>query len=249
MAIRDLLGTAAMVWLISYGPTLLAQSAQTSLRSQSGSPATQGPSATDNAGRGVTPSSTPQLQRRDVRYRLQISDVIQIDFPLSPEFGQTVTVQPDGYISLRSAGDVKVLGQTLPELTQTLRRAYRMVLHEPVINVDLKDYQRPYFVASGFVNKPGKYELREDTTVTEALAIAGGLSQGAKHSQVLLFHKVSDNWAAVKKLDVKHMLQSKDLSEDVHLQPGDMLYVPQSRVSKVRPYVPLPTLGIYGPRL
>ena len=108
----------------------------------------------------------------------------------------------------------------------------------------------------GFPDEPGidlktiirKYDLREDTTVTEALAIAGGLSPGAKHSQILLFHKVSDNWAAVKKLDVKHMLREGNLSEDVHLQPGDMLYVPQNAISKIRPFVPLPSVGIYGPR-
>jgi polysaccharide biosynthesis/export protein len=193
-------------------------------------------------------SPEPQLQRRNPRYHLQISDTIQIDFPLTPEFAQTVTVQPDGYITLRDVGDLKVAGQTLPELTQTLRRAYGKTLHDPIINVDLKDFQRPYFIASGMVGKPGKYELRDDTTVTEALAIAGGLSTDAKHSQVLLFHKVSENWAEVKKLDVKHMLRAGNLSEDVRLQPGDMLYVPQNTVSKVRPYIPLPNIGIYGPR-
>ena len=197
-----------------------------------------------------TPQTGNQLQRRDARYRLQLSDVIQIDFPLTPEFAQTLTVQPDGYINLRGVGGVHVAGQTIPELTETLRRAYSKVLHNPIINVDLKDFQRPYFIASGFVSRPGRYELRQDTTVTEALAVAGGIAPGAKHSQILLFHKVSDNWASVKKLNVKQMLRAGNLSEDIHLQPGDMIYVPQNTISKIKPFVPYSTtLGVYGPHL
>ena len=246
-------------YLVEAAVIALLLAAQLNLQARDQSTATASPPNSAAQGRSASKSSSQSqnadnqagesgLQRRDARYRLQISDVIQLDFPLTPEFAQTVTVQPDGFITLRNVGDVKVVGQTLPELTQTLRRAYRKVLHDPIINVDLKDFQRPYFIASGFVARPGKYDLREDTTVTEALAIAGGLSPGAKHSQILLFHKVSDNWAAVKKLDVKHMLREGNLSEDVHLQPGDMLYVPQNAISKIRPFVPLPSVGIYGPR-
>jgi polysaccharide biosynthesis/export protein len=194
-------------------------------------------------------SDHPALQRRNPRYKLSRSDSFDLTFPLSPEFNQTgLIVQPDGYVSLLSVGDVYVEGKTIPELAETIKMAYSKILHDPVVNVTLKDFEKPYFMALGQVQKPGKYDLRGETTLTQAVALAGGFSvKGAKTSQVLLFRQVSDDWIEVRKIDVKKMLSGKDLREDVHLRPGDMLYVPTSAYSKVEEFIPKANLGIYMP--
>lgn len=190
-------------------------------------------------------SGTPKLERRNPRYRVSQGDILQIDFPLSPEFNRTVTVAPDGYITLMAVGDVYVRGLTVPELRQTLRKAYSGVLHQPIISITLKDFQRPYVVVGGQVGKPGKYDLRGQTTVLEALQIAGGISDSARHSQVLLFRHVSSDWVEVKKLDVKRMLRGQDLAENIELQAGDMLFVPKSTIAKIARFIPVPGLGMY----
>jgi polysaccharide export outer membrane protein len=192
------------------------------------------------------PAGPIGLQRRNPRYQLCRDDVMDLNFPFTPEFNQlAVTVQPDGYITLLGIGDLHVEGLTVPEVTQSLRTAYAKILHDPVITVVLKDFDKPYFIASGQVGHPGKFDLRGDTTVTQAVAIAGGFTDQAKHSQVLLFRRVSNDWVEVKKLDLKQMLQAANLSEDLHLRPGDMLFVPKNAVSKIRPWVPYPSLGLY----
>jgi polysaccharide export outer membrane protein len=169
-----------------------------------------------------------------------------LDFNLTPEFNQTaITVQPDGYVTLHGIGDVYVEGQTVPEATKSIRQAYSKILHDPVIVITLKDFDKPYFIVGGQVGKPGKYDLRGDTTVSQAVAIAGGFDDNAKHSQVLLFRRVSNDWVEVKKIDLKQMLQAANLSEDLHLRPGDMLFVPKNALSKVRPWIPYPSLGMY----
>jgi polysaccharide biosynthesis/export protein len=149
-----------------------------------------------------------------------------------------VTVHPDGYITLTDLGDLYVVGKTVPELGELLKTAYAKILRDPVINVVLKDFEKPYFIAGGEIGHPGKYELREDITLTQAIAIAGGFTGSSKHSQVLLFRRVSNDWAEVKILNVKKMFQARNLSEDLHLQPGDMFFVPQNRISKIRPWIP-----------
>ena len=68
---------------------------------------------------------------------------------------------------------------------------------------------------------------------------AGGFTTAAKHSEVYLFRRVSDQWVSSQKLDVKQMLKSGNLAEDLQLQPGDMLYVPKNTVSKVLYLQPL----------
>lgn len=75
--------------------------------------------------------------------------------------------------------------------------------------------------------------------------MAGGFNQDAKHSQVLLFRRANDDWFEVKSLNLKRILQGRDIAEDPEIQSGDMLYVPQNLVSKVKRLVPAYGVGTY----
>jgi polysaccharide export outer membrane protein len=194
-----------------------------------------------------SPADQPDLQRRNPRYRVTASDTLSITFPLSQEFDQsTVQVQPDGYINLIGTKSVYVQGQTVPEIIETLRKAYAGILQDPIINVDLVDFQKPYFLVSGQVGKPGQYDLRHDTTVSEAITIAGGLSPTAK-TQVFLYHRVSSNWVEVKELKLNDILHGKNANEDAQLSNGDMIFVPEKFITNFRKYVPYSLgSGIYA---
>ena len=189
-------------------------------------------------------ANRPALQRRDGRYQLQPGDSFNISFPFTPEFNQAdVPVQPDGYATLQGLGEVPAAGKTLPELRELVQTAYSKIVSPQVITVELKNFEKPYFLVGGEVERPGKFDLRGDTTVTQAVAIAGGFRDTAIHSQVLLFRRVSDQWMEAKKLDLKKMLKAGNLSEDLHLRPGDMIYVPKNAISKIKPFLPVPSVG------
>jgi polysaccharide export outer membrane protein len=179
----------------------------------------------------------PAPAERNPRYRICRDDVLSLSFSLSPELNQKVTVQPDGFISLQGAGDVYVQGLTVRELVEAVKKAYAGRLHDPIIDVDLVDFQRPFFTVLGQVGKPGQYDLRYDITVTQAIAVAGGFARSAK-TQVFLFRSVSENWAEVRELKIKDVLHGKNISEDLHLRPGDMLFVPEKTITKFQQYVP-----------
>jgi polysaccharide biosynthesis/export protein len=202
--------------------------------------------SSDSANSAKLGSNAPTFSERDPRYRLEPGDAFDVTFDLSPEFNQHVTVQPDGYITLRGIQDVHVADQTVPELTTTLKTAYSKILADPLLSVILTDFQRPYFIANGQVKSPGKYELRGDLTVTEGIAIAGGFLDSAKHSQVLLFRRVDDQMSQAIIINVKKMLTTKNLHEDLRLHPGDMLFVPKNRLSKIAPYLPTKQIGVYA---
>jgi polysaccharide biosynthesis/export protein len=178
-------------------------------------------------------------------YRLNRSDVVAVSFTLSPEFDQVLTIQPDGYVGLKDAGQVLAQGLTLEELRAAVGRAYMGYLHDPQVAVALKDFEHPYFVAGGEVGKPGKYELRADTSVMEAVEIAGGFSHDAKHSQVLLFRRVNDDLVEARVFDVKKMLKERNLSEAAELRPGDLVFVPQNSISKIGRFLSRPSLSAY----
>ena len=52
-------------------------------------------------------------------------------------------------------------------------------------------------------------------------------------------------WLEVKELDVKKMYASHNLSEDPVLRPGDTIFVPKSTFSKIAPFIPKASLGLY----
>jgi|SRR5579872_586521 len=178
-------------------------------------------------------------------YRLRPSDVVEVTFTVAPEFNQVLTVQPDGYVMLKDVAPVEVEGLSMPEFAEAVRKAYRGYLHNPEAAVVLKDFERPYFVVGGEVGKPGKYELRSDTTVAEAVQIAGGFTHEAKHSQVVLFRRVNDDLIETRVLDLKKMLKQSSLQEDAHLRPGDLVFVPQNTISKIARFMSKPSVSMY----
>jgi polysaccharide export outer membrane protein len=146
---------------------------------------------------------------------------------------------------VEGVGSVRVQGMTVPEVVEALKKAYTGVLRDPIIHVALIDFQRPYFLVSGQVGKPGQYDLRHDTTVSEAIAIAGGFEPTAK-TQVFLFHRVASGWVQVRKLNLKDILHGKNVNEDAQLSSGDMLFVPEKFISHFRKYVPYSITGTAG---
>ena len=204
----------------------------------------QAPSTTA-ASTAIVAKTPADFQERYPRYKIRAGDQFDVVFDLSPEFNQTVTVQPDGFVALRGVGDVHVADQSVPELTETLKKSYGKILNEPIISVVLKDFEKPYFVADGQVGKPGKYDLRGNTTLVEAIAIAGGFTESSKHSQVLLFRRVDDQWMEAKIVDVKKMQKEGNLKEDPFLRSGDMLFVPKNTISKISKFIPTYNMGTY----
>ena len=201
--------------------------------------------ATDKTATDKTATTPPpQLEARESRYALHAGDAFDINFELSPEYNQSgVTVQPDGFITLRGVGDVFVDGQTVPQLTETLRTSYAKILHDPIISVILKDFEKPYFVADGQIGRPGKYDLRGTVTLSQALAIAGGVSDNGKYTQVMLFRRVNDQWLEAKLFNMKKMHKTGKMDEDPFLHSGDMLFVPKTAYSKFSRFIPQASLG------
>jgi polysaccharide export outer membrane protein len=184
------------------------------------------------------------------RYRLQPGDVIEVQFRYSPEFNQTVTVQPDGYISVEIGGDLKVAGLTIEQTRELILKKASARLQDPVATVLLKEFQKPYFVVSGEVAAPGKIEMRERVTALQAIMLAGGMKEGAKSSQVVVFRRINSDTAEVKVLNLKSIRRTADLENDLTLQAGDMIYVPRDKISKIERFMKLASVAAFmAPRL
>lgn len=189
----------------------------------------------------------PQFATRDMRYRLQPNDVLEIQYRYTPEYNQVVTVQPDGFVTLQLLGDLKLGGLDLDQARISVLTQASTRLRDPEVTLVLKEFDKPRFTVSGEVNNPGRFELHGTTTVLDAIATAGGLKTlSAKHSQVLLVRRVNDVYAETKVLDLRELVNKHKFEEDLSLHAGDMLLVPQNAVSKIERYMKWANVGVYA---
>jgi polysaccharide export outer membrane protein len=186
------------------------------------------------------------FQERNPLYRLQSSDTIEVAYRYTPEYNSTVSVQPDGYVSLQIVGQVKVSGLTAAEAAQAVARKAGRQLNKPEVTVLIKDFVHPFFVVAGDVAHPGRFEMHGAMNAIEAIAISGGFTESSKHSQVVLVRKFNSEYAQVSVLNVKKMMKANDIRENPEILPGDMLVVPQNTVSKLERYIRWTSSSLYG---
>jgi len=190
-----------------------------------------------------TEKQPPQLTApSEVRYRLVPGDVLDVVYRYTPEFNQTVTLHPDGYVGLEIVGDLKLSGLTLEEARKNIVEKATVRLKDPEITLLLKEFQKPYFVVSGEVVQPGRFEMRESVTALQAVMTAGGFKDTAKMSQIIVFRKINNEFAEVKMLNLKGIKKSSDLENDLTLVAGDIVLVPRNNFSKIEKFVRLTSL-------
>jgi polysaccharide export outer membrane protein len=176
------------------------------------------------------------LQQRP-RYTLHPGDTVDLVLRFTPEYNQTLTVQPDGYINVNLIGDVKVGGMTIDEAHDALVQKLSVPLNKPELNLVLKDFQHPYVVVGGDVQLPGKIELRQDMTALQAVMLAGGFKATARDTRIVVFRRIDSGMGEVKILNLHKIQDSKDLERDMTLQPGDMILVPQNKLATFSRYM------------
>jgi polysaccharide biosynthesis/export protein len=194
----------------------------------------------------VAPPAAPPQTAPAQRYVLKASDVLGLTFRYTPDYNHDTSIQPDGFAQLKGLPNaVHIQGLTVQDAQREIVKAYSTILKDPDITVTLKDFEKPYFVVGGSVKNPGKFDYRGRTTVMEAVAIAGGFDNSAKHSQIVLMRKYSNDLVQVTMVDLRQVMKGKELNKDLEVRPGDTIFAPKSAFAKFAPFIPTSTLGMY----
>lgn len=194
---------------------------------------------------GVVISMPALAQTQNSRYLLQPGDEIVVQYRYTPEFNQTVKIQPDGYVSLEIVGDIKVGGLAIRQALEIITAQAKNRLNDPELTLSLKEFEKPFFVVAGQVAKPGKFELRDNVTALQAIMLAGGFSDQAKASQVVVFRRLNSGISEVKVLNFKNAAQKGGTFQDLTLQSGDMLMVPQNAITRIERYMKAANVGLF----
>lgn len=182
---------------------------------------------------------------REPRYQLHPGDVISVDYRYTPEFNGTITVQPDGFASFPGIGSLRIGGLTLDQAQTALVAKASERLEDPEVTINLKEFEKPCVIVGGEVRNPGRVEFHGNLTALRAIQLAGGFRDTAKSSQILLIRQINNVDAEVKLIDLRKVMKQHDLAEDAELRAGDLIIVPQSRLSKVERITRLANYGMY----
>ena len=194
----------------------------------------------------VRAQDDPKVQlRHRPRYTLRAGDVLELQYRYTPEFNQTVTVLPDGYVNLNIVGDLRISDLTVDQAHDLIVQKASARLNDPELNLILKQFQQPYVVVAGEVAKPGKIDLRENTTAMQAVLTSGGFLPSAQTGQVLLFRKINGDTAEIKVLNLTSLRKTSDLEKDLQLESGDMLFVPRNKLERISRYIKILNIGMY----
>lgn len=179
---------------------------------------------------GIPPTA---LQGTGEAYTLGSGDQIQIDIFNVPEYsGQNGQYQVlvDGTINMPLIGKVSVLGLTIDQTANQLRRAYQPYLQRPeLLTVKLLGTRPLQIGIAGEVNRPGSYTIPISTdaevklpTLTLAIQLGGGITQAADIRCIVLTRPQIGRVT----IDLTDLVQLGDLSKDITLRDGDTIFVP-----------------------
>jgi polysaccharide export outer membrane protein len=157
----------------------------------------------------------------DGEYFLGPEDVIEVWVWKEPDLSTTVTVRPDGKLSLPLIGELEAREKTALQLEEEIRNKLNGYLAEPVVTVIVKEVNFPKISVLGKVNKPDVYKIKQKITVLDAIALAGGFTHYAKRDRVTI---IRNNSSTQQRYQVNLKDPDKE-GKPVYLQPFDTVYV------------------------
>lgn len=180
----------------------------------------------------------PATQRAaDLSYVIEPGDELDVRFFYNPELNEEVMVRPDGGISLPLVGQVNAAGRTVTDLESALRQSYSRELRQAAITVIVKGFAGQRVYVDGQVGQPQMVNILGNLTAMQAIASAGGITPDSKMEEVLVIRRTGTSQPMVIPVNLSKAIDGTDTSQDIVLQPYDIVFVPRTAISEVNQWV------------
>jgi polysaccharide biosynthesis/export protein len=172
------------------------------------------------------PSSTP-ARPEAAPYVIGPLDVLVVKVWGQPNLSGPLDVGVDGNISLPLVNDVKADGLTKEQLKAELTRRLSDFLNNPEVDVQVvRINSKSYFVYGG-VGRPGEVPLVKPTTIMDAMSAVGGFRDFANTKKIRIQRKVPSGEIQEFKFNYKDVSKGKNMEQNIYLQDGDRIFVPE----------------------
>jgi polysaccharide export outer membrane protein len=213
--------------LLAFGGCANAQTAPAPAPSTA-APAVAAPSVVAPAPAPV-PSGAPAAGAVPADYVIGPGDTIQVFVWRNPELSVTVPVRPDGKISTPLVEDMVAIGKTPSQLARDVERVLAEYVRQPTVNVIVSQAVSSFRQVRvvGQVRQPQSVAYRDGLTVLDVILAVGGVNEFASANRARIV-RTKDGKQADIRVKLGDLLDKGDLRQNVVLQPGDVLVVPES---------------------
>jgi polysaccharide export outer membrane protein len=183
-----------------------------------------------NDGRGVfgTGMDIPQTSPNTQIAEGDLLDIVVFD---TPDLSGRFRVDLKGNILLPLAGSLHVAGLTLSQVTDAVTQRFKdaKILVAPQITVFVAEFSRRTITITGEVRSPGVYSITAPRTLTDTLAMAGGLNDIASRT-VSIVHAANPKEIIHVTLNVGAQTPESVEQGRIEILPGDSIFVARSGV-------------------
>lgn len=169
------------------------------------------------------------------QFILGVGDSIDISVYRHDDLQRSVRVNNSGRIMFPLIGDVQVAGVGIFDLREELKERLSHYIVAPQVMVNVSGIQSKKTIVLGEVNSPGFFVLDTDISVVEAISRAGGATSNAKLGNVVLMRRDKDK-PKIYALNIKDVWKKGDLSQNMMLEHGDIVFVPRMVISNIARY-------------
>lgn len=175
------------------------------------------------------PAAPAVAETPDRLYKVGPLDVLNIVVWRNQDLSSTVTVRPDGRISLPLVEDVVAAGRNPADLSREIEKSLAKFIREPVVTVIVSSFQglpSEQIRIVGEASKPQSVAFRQNTTLLDVMIQAGGLTDFADGNGAVLVR--GSELGKQYSLRLKDLIKRGDISANIDMKPGDIIIVPQS---------------------
>ena len=168
-------------------------------------------------------AARPTVASNSTDYKLVVGDKLRVEVYRDQSMSQSLQIRPDGKITLPLVGDVAAAGKTPAALRDTLTTSLKEFITNPVVTVIVVEAMPQTVSVIGEVNAPGTHPITAQTTVIEALALAGGFKDFANTKNIIIQRNTP---TGVKRMPFNYKDAIKSEGKPMCVEPGDVIIVP-----------------------
>ena len=157
-------------------------------------------------------------------YKIGAGDVIEIGVWKNADLTKQLAVLPDGTVRFPLIGQIEVQGKSAAELEKEITGKLKKFVPDPVLSISVLQVNSMMIYVIGKVNHPGRFDIRNNIDVLQALAVAGGLNPFAKEKEIAVFRK-HDGKTKIFKFNYKEVSEGINLVQNIMLKRGDVIVV------------------------
>ena len=163
-------------------------------------------------------------------YRIGSDDSLQIFIWRNPEHSTSVSVRPDGRITIPLIEDLPATGKTPTELARDIEKKLATYIQDPIVTVIMQGFVGPFQERVRIVGeaaRPQALPYRSTMTLLDVMIQVGGITDFAAGNRASVTRLVRGKQKSYR-LMLDDLLRDGNMSANVKIQPGDLIVIPEA---------------------